>query len=447
MEDITFKSKSKNENVSSNISEPLQYRREQEARERNFYFGSTKKELEEIFEVAPLKAKNIVNRIQNPYMFKRGTIRAAFLVGESGVGKTTLSIAMAYQAGPEWLCEFLTPASIKGEEKNSRGQTAINLFKKLNMISRLKVKVIVIIDELNRILENYHSKDHDTDEIADALWTFLDKQRHNYNFFLIGTMNRADKLPEQIKSRIKGLTIEIPKLDFNKLVQTFLTKIIDETTQLHSDCTNEYLSTLFQNTQFAGRDLDVLVDAVVEIFRRTDMQSEIAIITKEHLEQAFAELEDIGNRILVCGKKEETNEERSERHHQEVINNQNNNHRDNINNQNNNHREVIDKQNEHFVQQLIMQIASQGDFKNNSPHEISKDVYLKIAAKYGGHFNEKDLSTCWIERMLNFISDEQIIQFNNTTMHNTYQRRLNEKRIKETEEQRKEEERKQNTWW
>ena len=307
-------------------------------------------EMEFIFKSSPIEAREIVDHLQDPtYFIGNKDYRSSFFVGEPGTGKTMMAKAIAYKMAKEkgWEYKFVSSTSFLGEYRN---QTAIHLQKELETIEKSKKPTIIIIDELHRLLENTNSKHHDTDSNVTALWTFLDKQKDNENFFLIGTMNRIDKLPKALKSRIVSDFILFPALTDPTIKNNILRRnLITLQSDLDKDITDDFLNKELKKIDPCfGRDLKKISNEIHRINRRNNpMQSSMTIVKKTSIEQAI-NAHIMRKAILKYETEDETDEERQNRYHQENLN----------------------MHEQHFAQQQLMQIAI-NDHQNNA----SKNIY------------------------------------------------------------------------
>jgi len=103
-----------------------------------------------------------------------------------------------------WRCLYFSSRHFL--EKNST-KTAINFRDELKEIENSEIPTILILSELNRLLDhNINSADWP----AAVLWDFLDKQKHNKNFFLIGTLDQVNKVSKRSKSRMIFNIIKFP---------------------------------------------------------------------------------------------------------------------------------------------------------------------------------------------------------------------------------------------
>lgn len=309
-------------------------------------------ELEFVFEYSPKKAQVIVNHLTDPNYFPHNRdYRSAYFVGEPGSGKTSMARSIGHKMSKKgWNYKFIGSTELLGEYRN---QTARQLKKELQKIVDSKRPTIVVIDELNRLLENTESQHHDTATAATALWLFLDKQRNNENFFLIGTMNRVTKLPKPFKDRILIDIITFPPIDDKAKKLLFRQIITSHNMSFDSAVTDTFLDEeLAKLGPCFGRNLNKVSKLLFQL-QRIDNQEPIMsnVIKKEAIAKSIA--------LYIQLKKdtdydfiEETDEERQNRYHIE-----------NMNLQKQHHLESQRLQDQHFAQQQIFQLmASQYSF-------------------------------------------------------------------------------------
>lgn len=251
--------------------------------------GKTWQELMEVFEDAPEGMKDIVAHLIKPL---DPEWRAALLVGPPGTGKTTATLAVPHLA--RWYWKFLSGPELAGQYRNEAKERLA--FELKNIISQKK-KVVVIIDELNKLLENFNSKGHDTDITASFLWTFLDEQKRNPNFFFIGTMNRDDKIPDPVKHRFGGSTIFFPAIeDHQKLINIFR-KVIARNPDLEfsTACTDLFLQKCFDSLKEDGinitpRDYENIRLQIARLTAREDKVNKVRKIRQRHVTEAITKV-------------------------------------------------------------------------------------------------------------------------------------------------------------
>ncbi len=288
--------------------------------------------LERVYKDSPERAKTIVSHLRSESSISRPNFRSAFFIGEPGTGKTTLAKAIAYKSGRE--LKFFSFAQFLGDQRNS---SALNLWGDLDVLVAENKPVVVVIDEINRFLENEKSKHHDTDTSSAALWTFLDSQYGNHNFFLIGTTNRVDKLARPMKSRMMLRCVKLNTVvEPEKKAEIFLYHLSLLGCKPHQEVRAAFLKTIFGKLPvIAHRDLSELAQAVTFCYEE-DKSSDSRIIKREHIKKAFEELQTIYPDFKY-DIQEETDEEMRDRHH----------------------KESLTQQELHFVQQQKIQIAMQ----------------------------------------------------------------------------------------
>lgn len=324
------------------INEKLGEQSSESTKKDGTYSDIEIKEMELVFKSSPIEAQLIVSHLQDPTYFPDDKdYRSAIFYGVPGSGKTVTANAIAYkmsQAG--WNCKIISSPSLLGGQRN---QTAINLERELKSAVASKKPTLIIIDELHRLLENSDSKHHDTDLTSTALWTFLDKQEGNENFFLIGTMNRIDKLPQPFKNRIISDYIHFPlttdpKIK-NKLMRMYLTT---ENSVMDEEVTDDFLNKELEKlNDCAGRCLKKISRAIGRKNRINDpKKSSVTAIKNATITEVADEYTKRKTEIRYNWI-DESDEERQDRHH----------------------KENLEMSERHFVQQQVIQISS--SYENN----------------------------------------------------------------------------------
>ncbi len=274
-------------------------------------YGKSLAEINLAYESAPLDAKDIVDKLTCPHRYPLGFYRASLFLGDPGVGKTTLAIAIGLIAKEVagWFFEFFTHADFDGSDRNATG---IKLKNKLQDIIDSGEKTLIVIDELHLLLDNSGDKNYDTANTSSTLWTFLDHQTFNENFFFIGIMNYGDKMAEPMKDRMCLDYVEFPKPSPIMKRTIFRSKLTNALTRIHNDCNNdEFIDTfLLQLEGWSSRNIERLVSKAFDIARRNDKDSSIITINREHLETAYQFGLRGRNVKFQCGKKEESEAER-----------------------------------------------------------------------------------------------------------------------------------------
>lgn len=368
-------------NPKTNTPESKDESSEENSEEKNESFIFSEKdivEMEMVFKSSPIEAQYIVNHLQDPTYFPMSeNYRSAMFVGEPGTGKTTLAKAIIYKMSQKgWDYKFLLSPELLGEYRNG---TARKLKKELKASVSSGKPIIIVVDELHRLLENSESKHHDTDSTAGALWTFLDTQKGNKNFFLIGTMNRSDKLPKPYKSRILFNCIDFPIMtDPTIQSQTFRTIFKNNNIKIDSQVTDAFLIEEFQKMgPSAGRYLENLAAQVCKITKMNNPQiSGSMTIEKASISQAIHQFITLKS-VLKYDLEEETDEQRQERHHQENINLQKEYHAE----QRLLHKEDKERQELQTLEQLFLQIHQQyRSDRFQDPSDVHKQAFKEAMA-------------------------------------------------------------------
>lgn len=226
--------------------------------------GSSLLEMVQVWMTAPPMVKGAVEHLKDPQYYKpKGAPGYRFLLlnGEPGSGKSTLAKAMAMYAG--WDCKFTTPADY---QVGNRGDAATKLRVMVDDIIKSNAPTVLVIDEINQLIENSESKNHDNDATSKELWTTMDRIHGIDHIFIVGTSNRLYKAPPQIKSRIKAryCTINMPRDPQTRLA--IAKRIFDrEGAMLNEEGTNALNRVLISNKQWTGRDFSEFAWKLIEI--------------------------------------------------------------------------------------------------------------------------------------------------------------------------------------
>lgn len=251
--------------------------------------GKTWDELVEVFQDAPADMQDIVDHLIKPC---DPEWRAAFVVGPPGTGKSTATLAIPHLA--RWYWMFLSGPALAGQYRNeAKERLTAELVKAVNS----RRKTVVIVDELNKLLENFNSKDHDTDTTGSFFWTFLDAQKRNQNFFFIGTMNRDDKVPDPVKHRFGGSTIYFPAIEDPEKLLIIFKKVMARNIEMafDSECDDAFLESCFKSLESEGialtpRDYENIRFQIARLTRRDDKLSAVRRIKQYHLTNAIHEV-------------------------------------------------------------------------------------------------------------------------------------------------------------
>lgn len=267
---------------------------------------------EQIFDSSSQEIKNIVSHLKDPNFLKNNMYRYAIFVGEPGTGKTETAKAIAYKMEQYgWKTLYITSGDVVGDKRN---QTTVRLRQELTSAQMQSKALIVIIDELNELLEHSENEHYDTSTTSKFLWGFLDSQRNNPNFFMIGTMNRDTKLPQPLKSRIIASRIEFHTQINPDVKRTILHSYLTSGgVRLENEVSSQFLDEIITKcTQCSFRDLEMIALKSRLIYLKHNYASNDIVLDKSHVEYALKEYHD-AKIAMGYNDKEETEEERQER--------------------------------------------------------------------------------------------------------------------------------------
>ena len=224
--------------------------------------------------------KEILDQEESPQFYSART-NVLLLVGTPGVGKTTLAKAIACKLGK---CFFVTSGDLLKEHRNG---TSERLKHVVESILSESGKKILVLDEINKLLENYTSEYKDASETSSTLWEIMDAQKDNLDFFLIATANESKKLPIQIQDRFGMSVIGINK-PTNQERQRLIINLLSRVKMKKHEQLDGYIPQLVELTEnFTPRELTHLIGAVEKKARSADKTN--PLIRRELFQQVLQE--------------------------------------------------------------------------------------------------------------------------------------------------------------
>lgn len=228
---------------------------------------------------APAEVKRMMINLLYPPKNRAAIPKRLLLVGQPGTGKTALAKAIAIKCNYQYY--IIEAPFLLNEYKNSGQQ---NLLREIYPLLESGDPIVVIIDEITELTDNY-GKDNNSDSmVSSALWLLLDLCAQYPNVFFIGTSNKERKdLPAQLKSRFDEDIITIPLPGVNARRAIIEHNLNGE--QLDLDDT--YLHYLVSKTKGrSAREVEKIVLKAIQYANSSSPKN--YTITKKDFEKALA---------------------------------------------------------------------------------------------------------------------------------------------------------------
>lgn len=274
--------------------------------------GSSKEILEAAYTMAPKGVVRVVRTLNGDLDDGGYPFDYVFLLGRSGVSKTTLAEAIAYKTG-----SVLKEKSSTEFVSSGRNSTTDKLNKFLESLSTIDSKTVVFIDEVDGLWENYDDSHYDTDVSSRALWKFLETGlKENKNLFFIGATNDVSGLPPQLRTRLEAAIIEVEIEPDGKGAYKALMDNFNFSGMSVSEEAREYLYEHKDDyASLTPRDIIHCAEAICA--QAYDIDSTVISIEVEHIKAAAAHMEHM--KELFNESSHETDQQQRERHHREAM--------------------------------------------------------------------------------------------------------------------------------
>ncbi len=227
--------------------------------------------------------------------------RMLFL-GPCGCGKTTAALAIAKHCNMH--CAFVRASAVGNTYQNSGATLIEDLF--AGMLGRENQSFMLLCDEFLEVAK-FSDEDRDEQRIktAIALWTGLDACRRRRNVCVVGTDYRdIEQLQDPFKTRFMKRIFHFKPVDDLRMFQIIKECLLSSEGTFSSECSDAFLQQMAKDVlHLSIREVEDLVEDVkMEV--RVHSKGQHAVITEEHLKEAFREHKKPGWIESVWNKRE-----------------------------------------------------------------------------------------------------------------------------------------------
>lgn len=206
------------------------------------------------------------------------------LVGQPGVSKTTIALAIAQQLKRK--VAFFEATSLVGDQYQNSGVNYLQA-KLGNIVKEIEeskdTQYVVIIDEIVRLTEKFKNENGEGKDISTKLWLILDRFKESKRVFFIATANSLEKLPGPLRSRFTNNIIQVDAPN-----ESYRKKILSNHLESCHNLTQEEVQKIVRQTKgVTHRDLTNIVMQAGEYAIIRDMNN--PIITYADLIKSYQE--------------------------------------------------------------------------------------------------------------------------------------------------------------
>ncbi len=235
--------------------------------------------IEKLVKLLKAKEKNI-----DPEA-KKAIPTEVLLVGEPGVGKTTIAAAIALTF--KYKVAFFHASSLAGNRYQNSGIEFIDekLRQMIKDAEQNNEQYVVIIDELSNLTSRYENKHNkDSQAAISHLWGTFDAFRDSGRFLVIATANDLKDIPSTIRSRFERNHFKIEKPN-KEYIKEILLIALNKSHNLSNDDIASTANDMagLTNRQIVERIKEAKANAIIR-------DAEHFLVTKEDIKKADEEL-------------------------------------------------------------------------------------------------------------------------------------------------------------